>query len=155
MGAHSRRKGAAAEREIVTLARESGFPNARRSAPLQAADGQTAPDVDGIGRLWVEVKRRGKGSMYALAVEATKERAGYVPTLAYREDGGPWLAVVPLAELLKLERAALHPTLTDVVREAHREVVARLAAVDAQPAEPAPMVGLLAAAALESKGDAR
>ena len=119
MGSHSRRKGASAEREVVSLAKEHGFPNARRAAPLQAADGQTAPDVDGVGRLWLEVKRRGKGSLYALAVEHTLERAGYVPTLAYREDGGPWLAVVPLAELLKLERAALAPDLTDVVRAAH------------------------------------
>lgn len=107
MGAKSRRKGASAEREVAELARQAGFPNARRSAPLQAADGQTAPDVDGTGRLWVEVKRRGRGSMYALAVEATRERAGWIPTLAYREDGGPWLAVVPLEELLKLELTAI------------------------------------------------
>ena len=108
MSAHSRRKGADAEREVAALAREYGFPKAERSAPMQAAAGdERHPDVANVGRLFVEVKRRGKGSMYALAVEATKERPGYIPTLAYREDRGPWLAVVPLAELLKLERAAL------------------------------------------------
>jgi Holliday junction resolvase len=120
MGAHSRRKGATAEREVVAIAKAAGFDNAERAAPMQCATGdERHPDVANVGRLFVEVKRRGKGSMYALAVEATKERAGYVPTLAYREDGGPWLAVVPLAELLKLERAALHPTLTHVCRADH------------------------------------
>jgi Holliday junction resolvase len=107
VGAHSRRKGAAAEREVVALAKEHGFTSAVRSAPMQCGHGDDFPDVANVGRLHVEVKRRGKGSMYALAVDACRERPGFVPTLAYREDGGPWLAVVPLAELLKLEAAAL------------------------------------------------
>jgi Holliday junction resolvase len=108
MGAHSRTKGAQAEREVAAIAREHGFESARRSAPMQAGYGSDDDaDVENVGRLWLEVKRRGKGSMYALAVDATKERAGWVPTLVYREDRGPWLAVVPLTELLKLERAAL------------------------------------------------
>lgn len=108
-GSHSRRKGAVAEREVVTLAQEAGFPSARRHAPLQAATGGSdeAADVACVGRLWLEVKRRGKGSMYSLAVAATRERPGFIPVMAYREDRGEWLAVLPLTELLKLERDAL------------------------------------------------
>lgn len=106
-GRRSREKGAAAEREVAAIARDLGFPRARRSAPMQTGYGSTDDaDVENVGRLWLEVKRRGKGSMYALAIDATKERPGFIPTLAYREDGGPWLAVVPLAELIKLERDA-------------------------------------------------
>lgn len=107
MGSHSRRKGAVGEREVVALAIEHGFPKACRAAPMQCGHGDDFPDVAGVGRLRIEVKRRGKGSMYALAVDACQERAGEIPVLAYREDRGPWLAVLPLPELLKLERDAL------------------------------------------------
>jgi Holliday junction resolvase len=109
VSAHSRTKGAAAEREVVALCQSLGFPSARRYAPIQAAVGgaEEAADVMGAGRLWLEVKRRGKGSMYALAVDAVRERPGHIPVMAYREDRGPWLAVLPLQELLKLERDAL------------------------------------------------
>ena len=101
MGRRSRTKGAVAEREVVALAREVGFARAERTAPMQAASGdEHHADVSGVGRLRLEVKRRGKGSMYALAVAATQERLGFVPVLAYREDRGPWLAVLPLAEAL-------------------------------------------------------
>ncbi len=73
-----------------------------------------APDVENVGRLRVEVKRRGRGSLYALAVEACRERPGKAPVLAYREDRGPWLAVLPLAELLKHERDALRMAPTTI-----------------------------------------
>ncbi len=104
MGAHSRRKGKVAELEVVAIARDCGFARAERAAPMQAGHPDGHPDVAGVGRLHVEVKRRGKGSLYALAVAACRERPGEIPMLAYREDRGPWLAVLPLAEAFKLER---------------------------------------------------
>ena len=105
-GRHSRDKGAKAEREVADMAVECGFVKARRFAPMQCADGNAGADVDRVGRLWLEVKRRGSGSLYGLACSVLFERPGWIPAMAYREDGRPWLGVVPLRELLKLERDA-------------------------------------------------
>lgn len=108
-GAMSRRKGAQGERDVVALAREAGFTRAERAAPLQAANGdEHHADVEGVGRLFIEVKRHAKvsvpGCMKALLAT---DRPGFVRVLVHRDNGGKWLATLEASELLKLERDAL------------------------------------------------
>ena len=112
MGAHSRRKGAQGERELVSLAQTHGFNEARRTAPMQAFDGDdTYPDVANVGRLWAENKRHRRVNVQAEMRDLlAKERPGYVRVLFHRDDGGPALATLEAAELLKLEAQALGVT---------------------------------------------
>jgi hypothetical protein len=89
MGAKSRNKGAAGEREFVACAVEYGFRDAHRVAPMQAGHAEKPyPDVDGVGQLWIEVKRHKRVSVSGHFRDLYgEERPGFVPVLAYREDG--------------------------------------------------------------------
>jgi hypothetical protein len=165
MGAKSRRKGKVGEREVANLAKGYGFGEAKRGAPMQAAGGETLADVCEVGRLWIEAKRYKRTPVNGFARKhLARERPGFISVLSYRDDHQPEpYAVLKLSELLKMERAALHPTLTDVVRQANREpcpcmdpgcfkgpdTEEDILAVAEEMARDA------AAAALESKGDAR
>ena len=111
-GRASRRKGAEGECELVNLAQELGFTEARRTAQLQTLDGDdTYPDVANVGRLWAENKRHRRVNVQAEMRDLlAKERPGYVRVLFHRDDGGPALATLEAAELLKLEAQALGVT---------------------------------------------
>jgi hypothetical protein len=105
----SRRKGKAGELEVVHLAQDAGFAQARRTAQMQAGTGdERDADVSGIGRIWAEVKRHARvnvrGCMRTLL---QRERPGFVRVLFHRDNGGPWLATLEASELMKLERDAL------------------------------------------------
>lgn len=103
-----RRKGKDGELEVVNLAAEHGFPGAKRTAPMQAEHPGDYPDVADVGRLWTEVKRHRRVNVQKHAKEALRERPGYIPVLAHRDNGGQWLATLSLAELLKLEADSLN-----------------------------------------------
>lgn len=108
MGAKSRRKGAAFEREVAAVAREHGFTRAARYAPMQAGYSTRFADVLGVGRLAIECKRLASGSLAAGRswVEETVY-PGYVPVAVCRDDRGEALAVLRLTDLLAIERQAL------------------------------------------------
>lgn len=105
MGAKSRRKGAAGERELAELARSVGFKDAKRTAPMQAAIGgaNQFADIGNIPGLYCESKRYKKTPVGKFADEVLVPRAdGNVPVLLYRDDGKPWRAVVDGQFLLAL-----------------------------------------------------
>jgi Holliday junction resolvase len=117
-GTMSRSKGKRGELEVVALAKEHGFGGARRRAPMQCGFGdENDPDVENVGRLWVEAKlyRRVPVNKFAREVLDGKERAGFVNVLAWRDDRTPWRATLLLDDLLKLEAENLRLT-TEVVR---------------------------------------
>jgi len=94
-GRSSKRKGSAAEREVVNLAKAAGLPAERAYASNGRALGHTE-DVDAlIANLRVQVKRRAKIASYV------KPPEGADMTLL-REDRGPWYAVIPYNMLLNL-----------------------------------------------------
>lgn len=123
MGAKSRRKGKVGEREVVTLAQEHGFSSARRTAPMQASDGDaTYPDVANVGRIWAEVKRHAHVSVQGeMRTLLATERPGFVRVLFHRDNGGPALATLEASELLKLEAQALGLTLPVSWEDAHEQ----------------------------------
>jgi Holliday junction resolvase len=122
-GRRSREKGAEGEREIASMAREEGFAFAKRTAPMQAAHADEFEDVAEVGRLAIESKRYRRTPVNAFAREVlAKERPGFIPVLAYRDDHQPeTFAVVKLRDLLRLERQALRagPSLGTVLRAEH------------------------------------
>jgi hypothetical protein len=68
-------------------------------------------DVQHVGRLAIECKRRARGALAAgKAHVLAPERPGYIRVAATRDNGEPALATLLLTDLLKLERAALKGT---------------------------------------------
>lgn len=102
MGALSRRKGKNGELELVALARELGFRDAKRTAPMQAAGyADEFGDVSGIPIVYAEVKRYRRTPVNKF-VREMPERPGLVPVLFWRDDEGAWRADLDAVELLKL-----------------------------------------------------
>lgn len=102
MGAKSRRKGKSGELELVALARECGFPFARRGAPMQAGYGDdTLADVDGIPLLYAEAKRYRRTPVARLLAELLEnERPGVTSALFWRDDDRPWRVALDAREYL-------------------------------------------------------
>jgi hypothetical protein len=110
MGAKSRTKGKVGERELVDLAKAAGFDGARRGSPMQAADGESLADVDGIPLLWAESKRYRRTPIARLAREMlATERPGSTSVLFSRDDGRGegWLATLDAREFLNRHRELL------------------------------------------------
>lgn len=103
-GKTSRNKGARGERELAEmLTNELGFDVKRKLG--QARDG--GDDVQ-VGKFRIEVKRREKLAIEAWCkqVEAATQ-PGEVPVVAFRRNGEPWRAVVPMAWMIAAMREEL------------------------------------------------
>ncbi len=92
MSAHSRRKGASAEREVGHLL---GFPRNARNG-LHAGDLAT-PDAYPYA---LEVKRRARAfsQLYAALDQAAATQPGKVPVALVRDDRREWLCVIWLGD---------------------------------------------------------
>lgn len=106
MGAMSRNKGSAVEREIAAVVRDlTGWDVRRR---VRQHDGDT--DLDGVPGWAVEVKRHARASRGAVATwwgQAAQQadQAGLLPVLFFRADRDEWRAVWPLAAHMSDQRA--------------------------------------------------
>lgn len=101
MPALSRNKGAGGERELRRLLGEELGEGITRNLAQSRAGGH---DLEGVDGWAIEVKRTRKatrGLLRAWWSQTTDqaERAGLRPALAYREDRGPWLVAVRLADI--------------------------------------------------------
>jgi Holliday junction resolvase len=103
MGAMSRRKGAAAEREVAELLRSHGF-HARRGQ--QFSGSPDSPDVvHDIEGIHIEVKRTERFALYPALEQARQDRrAGDIPCVLHRQNGREWVAVLPAEDLLSILR---------------------------------------------------
>ena len=104
-GKASRNKGKRGEREVVRILKAYGF-DAERTAPLQAGKSKR-PDVlatAGKRSIVVEVKRikRIPAIIEHAMAQLLAYRDGDIRFVAIRGDGGKWLAVMELEELLSL-----------------------------------------------------
>lgn len=104
MGAASRAKGARGELEVVEILRTEGWPNARRThdGRAQAARGDIANGPQGVH---LEVKRAEALSVPKALRQAEADAGPQdIPILVHRSSRQPWLATLPLDELLPLLR---------------------------------------------------
>ena len=103
MGAMSRRKGAAAEREVAELLRSFGF-QARRGQ--QFSGSPDSPDVKhDIPGIHIECKRTERFSLYPAMEQAKGDRnAGDVPVVFHRQNGRPWVVCMEAADFLAIMR---------------------------------------------------
>lgn len=106
---HSRNKGASGERELASVFKAAGYPDARRGQ--QHAGGPDSPDVMGgpVGYHW-ECKRVEAGNPYVWHDQAVRDAGGRsVPIVAHRRSKRPWLAILTLEALLALIAKAQPP----------------------------------------------
>lgn len=103
-GAHSRRRGATAERELADVIRSYGYPAMRG----QQRSGLEQADVVGGPEGWhFESKRTEALNVWRAFEQAQRDRKpGEVAAVATRRDRSPWLAIVELDTLLRLIKAA-------------------------------------------------
>jgi Holliday junction resolvase len=108
VSALSRRKGAVAEREIVTLLKDKGL-KAQRTAPLQAAQGSSDPDVIGLPGVHLEVKRCERVEIDRWCAQAElAAKPTDIPAVTWRRTRQEWRVAMPLEDFLDLvARAAL------------------------------------------------
>ena len=103
MGLASREKGKRGEREVAQALRDLGF-DARRTQQYAGADG-TADIRSSISGTHWEVKRYAKIAALRFLDQARRDAPpGDVAVVACREDGGPWVIQVELANLPTLAR---------------------------------------------------
>lgn len=100
-GAHSRRKGAGFERELVQRFREV-MPDASIRRGLQFRTGEEAPDVD-CPVFWPEAKR-GKQPNVRAALRQSAEAAppGRIPLAIIRDDHAEAFVALSLDDFLEL-----------------------------------------------------
>lgn len=109
MSATERRKGAAAEREVVHILRDAGWRDARRTSDgrEQRARGDIA---NGPQAVHIEVKRQERLNVpKALRQVEADANPLDLPVLVHRPSGQDWCATLPLDELLALLRLREQP----------------------------------------------
>jgi Holliday junction resolvase len=101
VSAAQRSRGARGEREVVQLVRAAGWPQATRTSDgrTQRARGDIA---NGPAAVSFECKRTERLRIREAWAQATEDAGDHMPVVATRWDGGPWLAIVELDELLAL-----------------------------------------------------
>ncbi len=105
MSARERRKGAEGERELVELLRAHGWMAARRNFGSGSAGGGDV--AGGPGGVHFEIKRTERLNVHAAMRQAEADaQPTDLPVVAHRRSRGPWLATLPLEELLALLRGA-------------------------------------------------
>lgn len=108
MGAMSRNKGKAGEREISGLLADLTGCKVRRR--VRQRDGDS--DLEGLPGWCIEVKRHAKASRSTVAgwwgqAVRQADAEGSIPALFWRQDRDEWRAVWPLAVSLTMQRAAM------------------------------------------------
>jgi hypothetical protein len=97
-----RAKGARAELEIVSIIRDAGWPNARRTSDGRVQLGR-GDIIGGPAATHIEVKRHERLNIHrALDQVRADADALDLPILVHRPSRAPWMATLPLDELLAL-----------------------------------------------------
>lgn len=104
-GAHSRRKGHQAERDLA-IALRSVYPDARRQLEYHEADCHGV-DIQNTGPYRFQCKKLKRYASINMIKEVQCARElGEVPVLVTAADNEEWMAVLPFSELVRLlERA--------------------------------------------------
>lgn len=100
-GRSSQRKGAAGERELVSLLRERGYP-ATRGGSLSFG---SVPDVVGLPGVHIEAKRVERLNLEKAMKQAVQDAQRFqdgVPAVFHRKNREPWLVTMLLDDWLKL-----------------------------------------------------
>lgn len=110
MGAKSRRKGAAGEREFAAVLSTFGI-SARRSQQFCGLN-QTADLVTSANGLHFEVKRYQRIAALRFMEQAERDAKENVPVVAMREDRGEWHLMIRATDLKEFAQRIVDSTRT-------------------------------------------
>lgn len=100
---HSKRKGAAGERELAAALNDLLGTDCRRGRQYHGLEGK---DVVGLPGVHVECKRTETLRLReALAQSVRDAGEGEVPVVCHRSNGQEWIVVCRLADLVRLAQA--------------------------------------------------
>lgn len=97
---HSKRKGAAGERELAAFLRRYGI-EARRSQQYCGTE-SSADLIADLPGIHIECKRTEALSVYKAVEQAQSDCGGLRPLVCHRRSRKDWLAILPLKDLLEL-----------------------------------------------------
>ena len=104
-GTASRDRGARAERELVQIFKDAGWPDAHRTSRGVSQAG--AGDIQGIEGVHVECKFVQRLSVPAALDQVQRDaRPLDLPLLVHRPSRHEWCCTLPLVQALKLLKAA-------------------------------------------------
>lgn len=101
MGSKSVQKGARAEREVMYLLRECGYPVERGGTQSYGQQ----PDLYGLDGIHIEVKRREAVNLSAALAQAEADAQKFgdgLPAVFHRANRKPWTVSMPLDAWLQL-----------------------------------------------------
>lgn len=102
MSRTERSKGKRGELELVHLLRNHGWPDAKRTSDGQRQHGR-GDIAHGPAGIHLEAKRQETTSIWTWCAQAEAEAPpGCIPVVAFRRSRSPWMACIPLDELLAL-----------------------------------------------------
>jgi Holliday junction resolvase len=103
MGKSQREKGKVGERDLCHTLNEVGLPGPEFRRGRQYAGHPDAPDiVGGPANLHWECKRCERVQIKQWMAKAVEDAGDKLPVVAFRWNGGEWLACVRLADLKEL-----------------------------------------------------
>ena len=103
---NARQKGARGAREFRSFLREEGYEAIRGCQNAgRDAKGQDAPDViHNVPGCHFEVKRTERLHLIKAIDQAAKDADGKVPIVAWRQNNWPWVASLPMKDLMEFIR---------------------------------------------------
>jgi len=100
---NSKQKGSRGEREFASLCREAGYDNARRGQQFKG--GNDSPDVEGLPRVHVEVKRVERLNIHDAMQQSIRDSEGRaLPIVAHRRNGDKWMITMQAEDWFALYR---------------------------------------------------
>jgi len=99
MPINSKRKGKAGELEVAHFLTDHGFP-ARRGQQVKGTE--DSPDVECalLDDFHIEVKYTERFNLYSAFHQALHDAPNKIPLVIHRKKRQPWVAVLPLSDLL-------------------------------------------------------
>ena len=102
MGKTSRDKGKRGEREVASLLRSYGY-DAHRG--VQYKGGKDSPDVVGLPKVHIEVKRTERLDLYGALAQSKGDAGDDMPIVVHRKNDCEWVVIQPLSDWIELFRA--------------------------------------------------
>lgn len=101
----SREKGKRYERELASLLRAAGYPEAHRTAQYQGNSGK-AYDIEGVPGIAIEAKHRERMELYEWMAQAVRdsEGSGLLPVVMHRKNNAETLVTMRLTDWLEVFR---------------------------------------------------
>jgi len=99
MPINSKRKGKSGELAVAHMLTDAGFP-ARRGQQVKGTEDSPDVECELLSDYHIEVKYTERFNLYAALAQAMGDAPNKIPLVIHRKKRQPWVAVLPLSDLL-------------------------------------------------------